>query len=171
MQQAASTGSAPSEATTKLTRALLACGVVAGPFYIVVGVLQLFIRPGFDITRHMLSLLANGDLGWIQITNFEVSGLLTIAGAIGIRQILRGGSGGTWGPWLLALYGLGLMAAGIFRADPALGFPPGTPADANAVSWHGLIHLISASVGFLGLIAACFVFAPTRARPFPMGFL
>jgi len=86
MQQAASTGSAPSEATTKLTRALLACGAVAGPFYIVVGVLQLFIRPGFDITRHMLSLLANGDLGWIQITNFEVSGLLTIAGAIGIRQ-------------------------------------------------------------------------------------
>ncbi len=159
MQQAASTGSAPSEATTKLTRALLACGVVAGPFYIVVGVLQLFIRPGFDITRHMLSLLANGDLGWIQITNFEVSGLLTIVGAIGIRQVLRGGSGGTWGPWLLALYGLGLMAAGIFRADPALGFPPGTPADANAVSWHGLLHLISASVGFLGLIAACFVFA------------
>jgi len=29
MQQAASTGSAPSEATTKLTRALLACGGVA----------------------------------------------------------------------------------------------------------------------------------------------
>src|SRR5258708_15761258 len=92
MQQAASTGSAPSEATTKLTRALLACGVVAGPFYIVVGVLQLFIRPGFDNTRHMLSLLANGDLGWIQITNFEVSGLLTIAGAIGIRQGPPGGS-------------------------------------------------------------------------------
>src|SRR5258708_38828872 len=118
MQQAASTGSAPSEATTKLTRALLACGAVAGPFYIVVGVLQLFIRPGFDITRHMLSLLANGDLGWIQITNFEVSGLLTIAGAIGIRQGPRREAGWTWGPWLLALYGSGLMAAGSFLPHP-----------------------------------------------------
>src|SRR5260370_38546729 len=109
MQQAASTGSAPSEATTKLTRALLACGVVAGPFYIVVGVLQLFIRPGFDITRHMLSLLANGDLGWIQITNFEVSGLLTIAGAIGIRQCLPGGPRRPVGPRLLQPYGVGVM--------------------------------------------------------------
>src|SRR5260370_13870005 len=107
MQQAASTGSAPSEATTKLTRALLACGVVAGPFYIVVGVLQLFIRPGFDNTRHMLSLLAHGDLGWIQITNFEGSGLLTIPGAIGIRQGLRGGAGGGGGAWLVARYGVG----------------------------------------------------------------
>src|SRR5712692_11746554 len=139
MQQADSRGSAPSGATTKLTRALLACGVVAGPFYIVVGVLQLFIRPGFDITRHMLSLLANGDLGWIQITNFEVSGLLTIVGAIGIRQLLRGGSGGMWGPWLLALYGLGLMAAGIFGAGPALGFPPRPPADAEGGGWRGVL--------------------------------
>src|SRR5260370_28619290 len=120
MQQAASTGSAPSEATTKLTRALLACGVVAGPFYIVVGVLQLFIRPGFDITRHMLSLLANGDLGWIQITNFELSGLLTIEGAIGIRQRLRGGPGGKRGPWPIARYGLGLVISLLFRPCPSL---------------------------------------------------
>src|SRR5258708_28105552 len=120
MQQAASTGSAPSEATTKLTRALLACGAVAGPFYIVVGVLQLFIRPGFDITRHMLSLLANGDLGWIQITNFEVSGLLTIAGAIGIRQALRGGAGRAVGPWRRALHAVGVLGAGISAPYPTL---------------------------------------------------
>ena len=34
-----------------------------------------------------------------------------------------------------------LIAAGVFRADPALGFPVGTPADAREVSWHGLAHL------------------------------
>src|SRR5258708_23097391 len=125
MQQAASTGSAPSEATTKLTRALLACGAVAGPFYIVVGVLQLFIRPGFDITRHMLSLLANGDLGWIQITTFEVSVLLTIAGAIGIRQGLRRGSCRTWGPRLLPRSRLGLLVPVSFAAVATLRVPPG----------------------------------------------
>jgi len=49
--------------TTKQTRALLICGLIAGPFYIVVGLIQAFTRPGFDITRHDPSLLANGDLG------------------------------------------------------------------------------------------------------------
>ena len=39
-----------------------------------------------------------------------------------------------------------------------MGFPPGTPANAHAVSWHGLLHFVSGGIGFLGLIAACFVF-------------
>lgn len=54
---------------------------------------------------------------------------------------------------------MGLIGAGLFSADPALGFPPGTPADASDVSWHGLLHFICGGVGFLGLIAACIVFA------------
>ena len=76
-----------------------------------------------------------------------------------MRRVLRGGRGGTWGPILLGIYGLGLIGAGFFTADPALGFPPGTPANAHAVSWHGLLHFVSGGIGFLGLIAACFVFA------------
>jgi hypothetical protein len=51
---------ASSKTTTKLTRALLTCGVIAGPLYIVLGVIQMLIRPGFDIRRHALSLLSNG---------------------------------------------------------------------------------------------------------------
>jgi hypothetical protein len=96
---------------------------------------------------------------WIQIANFIVTGLLTIAGAAGMRRALQSGRGRTWGPLLLAVYGLGLIGAGFFSADPALGLPPGTPADAHSISWHGLLHFISAGVGFLGLIAACVVFA------------
>jgi hypothetical protein len=158
----ASEGSAigvSSETNTTLSRALLVCGLIAGPLYTIVGVLQMFIRPGFDIRRHALSLLSNGDLGWIQITNFLVTGLLVIAGAIGMRRVLRGSQGGTWGPILLGLYGLGLIGAAFFPADPALGFPPGTPADATAISARGVLHFICGGIGFLGLIAACFVFA------------
>ncbi len=55
-------------------RTLLACGVVAGPLYLIVGLTQALTRPGFDITRHDLSLLSNGDLGWVQISNFVLSG-------------------------------------------------------------------------------------------------
>src|SRR5690242_19053332 len=139
----------------RLTRALLACAVLAGPLYSIAGVIQMFIRPGFDIRGHALSLLSNGGLRWIQIANFEVAALLVIAGAIGMRRALRGSRGGAWAPLLLGLYGLGLVGAGIFSADPALGFPPGTPADACAISWHGMLHFVCGGIGFLGLIAAC----------------
>src|SRR5947209_1148079 len=155
-------------ALTPLTRALLICGLIAGPFYIVVGLIQALTRPGFDILRHDLSLLANGDLGWIQITNLVLSGLLVGAFAVGMRRTLSAGRGRTWGPILLGIYGLGLIGAGFFIADPAFGFPPGTPADAHAISWHGLLHFICGGVGFLALIAACFVlgrrFASQRQR-------
>jgi hypothetical membrane protein len=148
------------ETSTKATRVLLACGVVAGPLYIVVGITQMLIRDGFDIRRHALSLLSNGDLGWIQITNFLVTGLLVIAGAAGMRRVLRGSRGGTWGPLLIGVYGVGLIGAGFFRADPALGFPPGLPASAyDTISWYGIMHFISGGIGFLALIAACFVLA------------
>ena len=146
-------------AHTKLTNALLVCGMIAGPFYIVVGLIQALTRPGFDILRHDLSLLANGNLGWIQITNLVMSGLLVIAFALGMRRVLRGSQGETWGPLLVGVYGLGLIGAGFFTADPAFGFPPGTPTDAHTISWHGLLHFIAAGIGFLALIAASVVMA------------
>jgi hypothetical membrane protein len=146
-------------APTKLTNALLICGMIVGPFYIVVGLIQALTRPGFDLLRHDLSLLANGDLGWIQITNLVLSGLLVLAFALGMRQALRGSRGDTWGPLLVGVYGLGLIGAGFFTADPAFGFPPGTPADAHTISWHGLLHFVTAAIGFLALIAACIIIA------------
>jgi len=141
------------------TRALLACGIVAGPLYVVVGLIEMLTRSGYDIRRHALSLLSNGEWGWVNIALFVTSGLLTVAGAIGMRAVLRGSPGGTWGPLLIGGYGLGLISAGVFTADPAFGFPPGTPADAHAISWHGFMHFVSGAIGFLSLIAASFVFA------------
>ena len=150
---------APRERSGALVRALLLGGVVAGPLYLVVGLTEAYTRPGFDIRRHDLSLLANGDLGWIHVTLLIVSGLLVIAGAVGMSRTLASGPGRTSGPLLLGVYGLGLIGAGFFSADPALGFPPGTPADAHSITWHGLMHFVSGGVGFLSLIAGCFVFA------------
>lgn len=148
----------------KMTKTLLAYGILAGPLYIFLGLLQMAIRPGFDITRHALSLLANGDLGWIQTLNFLVTGLLLVAGAVGVKRALESGQGSKWAPRMLGLYGLGLIGASIFRADPALGFPPGTPVENNPISWHGLIHFVVGTIGFIGFIAACFILA-RRFRP------
>lgn len=160
----AGTAGATSRATSKRTRALLACGVVAGPLYIVLGLTQAFTRDAFDLRRHALSLLSNGALGWIQITNLVVTGLLFTACAVGMRRAMRGGRGGTWGPLLIAIAGLGTFAAGFFLADPADGFPRGTPAgQPAAMSWHSALHFTFAGVAFLCLIVACFVFARRMA--------
>ena len=142
-------------------RALLVAGALAGPVYVGLGLGQALLRPGFDLTRHDLSLLANGGLGWIQIGNFLLSGLLVIAGAVGLGRTARAGS---WGPRLLAGYGLGLIGAGLFIADPAFGFPPGTPADAHSISWHGMLHILTAALGFLCLIACCVTFCRRFAK-------
>jgi hypothetical protein len=58
-----------------LTRALLTCGVIAAQHQC--GLDPGFHRQGFEITRHDVSLLSNGNQGWIQITNFLVAGLLS----------------------------------------------------------------------------------------------
>jgi hypothetical protein len=155
----------------RVTRSLLGYGVIAGPVYVAVSLAQVFTRRGFDPLRHEWSLLANGHLGWIQTANFIVSGLMMVAAAAGLRRALgdqaltgrrsdklRGGTH-RWAPRLWAGYGLGLVSAGIFRADPTLGFPPGTSAGPGPVSWHGMLHLVSATIGFGCLIAACVVLA------------
>jgi hypothetical protein len=131
--------------------------VAAGPLFTFVGLIQVFMRPGFDIRRHALSVLENGDLGWIQMSNFVLTGLLFIGGALGIRMVMRNSRGGTWGPLLVGVFGAGMIGAGLFTADPAFGFPPGTPPDVNTISWHGIVHLSVATVGFAALIGAGFV--------------
>jgi hypothetical protein len=145
--------------TSAVTRSLLGYGVLAGPLYLVVGLIQALTRRGFDLLHDDLSLLANGSLGWIQMTNLILSGLMTTAAAVGIRRSLRDGP---WASRLITGYGIGLILAGAFTADPMNGFPVGTPPG-HTMSWHSLLHLAAGGLGFLCLIAACFVLA----RRFP----
>jgi Protein of unknown function (DUF998) len=149
----------------RVTRSLLGYGLVAGPFYVLMVLLQAAIRPGFDLTRHDVSLLSNGDLGWIQVSNFVLTGAMVVACATGVRRALGAGPAATSGAILLAVFGLGLIGGGVFVADPMNGFPAGAPqGHPDSISGHGLLHLVSAGLGFLGFVAACFVIAHRFAR-------
>jgi hypothetical membrane protein len=148
----------------RITKSLLGYGVIAGPVYVLAVGAQIATRDGFDPTRHAASQLANGDLGWIQIATFLVTGAMTIAAAVGVRRALGPGRLSAWASGLLGAYGVALVGAGIFRADPSDGFPPGTPPGMGEVSWHGLVHLMVASIGFACLVAACFVLGAWFAR-------
>ena len=148
----------------RVTKSLLGYGVIAGPVYVLAVAGQMLTREGFDPTRHVASQLVNGEWGWIQIATFEVTGAMTIAAAVGARRALGPGRLSAWASCLLGAYGAGLVAAGIFRADPSDGFPPGTPPGLGEVSWHGLVHFTVAGIGFACLVAACFVFGAWFAR-------
>jgi hypothetical membrane protein len=149
------TATAEFEGRDRTTRALLALGFAAGPIYLIVGALQIMLRPGFDVTRHPLSMMANGDLGWVQVANFLVTAVLLMAGALGLLRS-QAGRGHRISAVLLFLYGLSLVGAGMFKADPGAGFPPGTP-DAVTISAQGLMHFGFGGIGFLAFIAAALI--------------
>jgi hypothetical membrane protein len=148
---------------TATTRSLLGYGVVAGAVYVGVSLAQAFTRDGFDLTKHAWSLLANGPHGWIQVANLALTGIMVITFAAGLRRALRPGRGARSAPGLIAAYGAGMLAAAAFRADPAMGFPAGTPDGPGSVTVTGMLHLVSAGIGFLCLVAACFVVASRYA--------
>jgi hypothetical protein len=57
-----------------------------------------------------------------------VSGLLTVVGAIGLTNPQQRAGRRSYAMIIgLVIYGLGIAPAGLLRADPAEGFPIGTP--------------------------------------------
>lgn len=135
---------------------LLLCGVVAGPVFFTVFLREGAGRDGYRPFRHPVSSLAIGDRGWRQTANFHVAGALSLLFAVGLWH-----SGPSqWGAVLIGLRGLGLVAAGLFRADPVSGYPPGTPGQPTPPTVVGTLHNVLALGEFVALAMACFVFAP-----------
>ena len=146
-----------------ITRSLLGYGVLVGPFYLAVGLIQAFVRDGFDFARHALSHLANGPGGWVQTANFVLSGLMVVAAAVGFARALRPQSRAA--SWILGIFGASMLAAAVFPADPVDGFPPGTPEGFPAtVSTSGILHFAVGGIGFLALAVSCFVVAVAMRR-------
>ncbi len=145
------------------TRSLLRCGMLAGPFYIAVGLSQAFLRDGFDLARHSLSVLANGPGGWVQTANLALTGLMVLAAAVGFGHALGPKSRAV--TWFLGGYGVAMIVAAMFPTDPVDGFPPGTPiGPPTSISTSGLVHLIAGALGFTFLAISCFFAARAMRR-------
>jgi Protein of unknown function (DUF998) len=145
------------------TRPPLRWGIIAGPFYLALGVGQGLLREGFSFERHPLSVLANGSSGWIQTANFALTGLMVLAAVAGFRR-LPAPARGAW-TWFLGAYGMGMILAAVFPADAVDGFPPGTPAGSpSSISTTGLIHFIVGALTFtsLGISGLCAAWAMRR---------
>ena len=147
------------------TRSLLIAGVVAGPLFGALAIAQALLREGFDLRRHPLSQLATGGPGFVQIINFVVAGICVLCLAVGAHRTVTEGVGRRWLAPLIAVFGVGLIASGIFVMDPENGFPIGTPeGPAASMSWHAIGHLVAVTVAYTGLAIACIVLAVRMAR-------
>lgn len=136
---------------------LLWIGAIGSSGFLVVVLVEGWIRPGYSPVRHPVSALALSRRGWIQMANFAVAGIAITAAAVGL---LLQGTG-----LILALsiivFGAAL-ACSAFPMDPSRGYPPGAPADDPArPSWNHRIHDLAGAVVFFSLpvVALVAVFA------------
>ena len=145
------------------TRSLLRYGVIAGPFYLAVGIGQALLRDGFDFARHPLSVLANGPGGWVQTANFVLTGLMVVAAAEGFRRTLWPNSRAV--SVFLGAFGVSMIVAAVFKADPMDGFPVGTPnGPPTSISTTGLVHFAAGGLGFVSLAVSCLFAAWAMSR-------
>jgi hypothetical membrane protein len=140
-----------------MKRLLLYAGIIGPLLFIVVFLVEGLTRPGYSAWRHYVSQLATGPGGWVQVVNFLMCGTLVVAFAVGLRLATRSVAA----PILLGLFGIGLIVAGVFSTDPALGYPPGVPV---VHTTHGMIHGLAGLASFSLLPAATFVMAAWFAR-------
>ena len=146
-----------------LVRQSLYAGIAAPVLFTVVTLAEATARPDYSVTRDLISELSLTSRGWIQITNFVITGLLLIVFAVGLRANVRTGPGRVWGPRWVGLAGACLLAAGVFVTDPGPGYPPGVEP---TTSWHGTVHSIAGPLVFLALAMTAFTFARRVARPY-----
>lgn len=102
--------------------------------------------------------MATGSRGWLQTINFVVSGLLITAAAPGLYRAAPSG----WLAAAIAVFGLALVASGIFPMDPMRGYPPGTPAGTpTTTSRRHDLHDSAGALVFTSLPVAAVVAAVT----------
>ncbi|NKY35663.1 DUF998 domain-containing protein [Nocardia speluncae] len=160
-----SPASATVRARSRASEGLLLAGAAAGPLFFVSAITQMITRDGFDITRHPISQLATGDLGWIQIVTFITAGAGALALAAGVGRTLTEGTGRRALPILVGIFGIGMVAAGVFTMDPENGFPGGTPDEPiTQMSWHSIAHSAAAAGAFTALAIAALVLCVRCAR-------
>jgi hypothetical protein len=141
-----------------ITRGLLWCGVAAGPLFLLTALVEGATRADYHPLRHPVSSLALGPHGWMQVTNFLVTGVLYLSYAVGLWRAPPTVVGTRIGTILIGAAAVGLLGAAAFVTDPVSGYPPGTPNAPGAYTTSGALHDLLSTPMFFGLPAAGFVF-------------
>lgn len=95
----------------------------------------------------------------MQSANLVLTGALVIAFAVGLAR----SASSRWAPRLVAVFGTGMIGAGLMVADPMGGYPVGVPA-LSSPTWHGIGHMVAGSLGFLAMVVGALLLGRMYAR-------
>ena len=126
-------------------------GILAPAIFVGVFTVEGVLRSGYDPLKMYISALSLGNLGWLQISNFILLGLLLFIFTIGLSKEFQTGKASRGG--IITLYIISVL---FFISGPFVMDPTETPADQMSV--HGLIHGISGGIVFLIMPIIIFIF-------------
>ncbi|MGC3995712.1 MAG: DUF998 domain-containing protein [Propionicimonas sp.] len=132
------------------TRPGLVAGVAGPSLFVVVLLLEGWLRPGYSPLAEYVSALSLGPRGWIQVVSFVVTGACLLWFAAALAREFPTGAASRAGPVLVGIIGACLLLSGPFVMDPA-----GTPT--GAMTTHGLVHGILGAIVFLLMPVVPFV--------------
>ncbi|TDC87020.1 DUF998 domain-containing protein [Actinomadura sp. 7K507] len=107
---------------------MLWLGAAGSWTFVVTFLLDGWTRPGYRPVRHPVSALALGSRGWLQTANFVLCGSLITAGAGALAEP----PGNVALAVVVGVFGVSLVASGVFPMDAMRGYPPGTPDETPA---------------------------------------
>lgn len=130
------------------TRRLFAAIIVAIVLYVILDAIAQSLPPHYSPIRDAESDLAVGPYGYIMTVNFLNRGILSILFIYGLMRTMR--STGISGWTMRGRYPSGTLLFGVWAVGAILLaiFPTDVPA--TPISWHGAIHLVVATLAFLG---------------------
>ncbi len=126
-------------------------GALGAWLFIVTFVVDGWTRPGYQSSRQPVSAWALGRRGWVQTANFVVCGLAVVVGAVAVADV----QDSAVLAMAIGVFGVALVASGVFPMDAMRGYPPGTPDQTPAdVSRRHKLHDWAGAVVFLALPVA-----------------
>jgi hypothetical protein len=140
------------------------CGAIAGPLFVITVLIEGAARTHYSAFLYPLSSLSIGNMGWAQISNFIITGILLLFFSLGLKQVFNATGSKFRGPLLIGLAGIGLIGAGIFVTDPVFGYPANEPLRLRQFTFHGHLHDLFSMFVFICLPWACFVFRKNFIR-------
>jgi uncharacterized membrane protein len=128
-------------------------GMIGPILFVIVFILEDFFSPDYNWLSTAVSEHSLGSCGWIQITNFIVSGMLLLVFARGVAKEFNEGIASKLGPLLLTILAVCIVASGPFVTDPAP-----VILFSNQATWHGNVHGLLGAIAFTLMPLSCFVY-------------
>lgn len=138
-----------STTTAKRVAQLSVIAMVGVAYFVVVLATFHLLRPDLDPIQRVGSNYAVGPYGLLMTIAFLTLAVSKFAFALGLYQGMTPASRTRVGMILLGTAGLGVLVDAIFPTDV-------TPDD-RPVTWIGIVHVVSAVIGFLCFLAAMFL--------------